>query len=70
MDTVQYYIYLTGEIHFQIFSEIFCWIFWVCHLSQEQHTPLNKEIVSVLGRAEGYTVKYIPSPEGVAKGEA
>ena len=27
-------------------------------------------IVSVLGREEGYTVKYTPLPEGVPKGEA
>ena len=26
--------------------------------------------VSVLGREEGYTVKYTPSPEGVPEGEA
>ena len=26
--------------------------------------------VSVLGRDEGYTVKYTPSPEGVPEGEA
>ena len=26
--------------------------------------------VSVLGREEGYTVKYTPLPEGVPKGEA
>ena len=26
--------------------------------------------VSVLGRDEGYTVKYTPSPEGVSEGEA
>ena len=25
--------------------------------------------VSILGRDEGYTVKYTPSPEGVPKGE-
>ena len=27
-------------------------------------------IVSVLGREEGYTVKYTPSAEGVPEGEA
>ena len=26
--------------------------------------------VSVLGRLEGYTVKYTPPPEGVSEGEA
>ena len=32
---------------------------------------LNLEYtVSVLGREEGYTVKYTPSPEGVPEGEA
>ena len=40
--TVQYYINLTGEIHFQnVFSEIYFWIFQVCPLSQQQHTPLH-----------------------------
>ena len=28
------------------------------------------EIVSVLGRDQGYTVKYKPLPEGVTEGEA
>ena len=27
-------------------------------------------IVSVLGREEGYTVKYTPPPEGVPEGKA
>ena len=31
--------------------------------------PNIKYFVSVLGRDEGYTVKYTPSPEGVPKGK-
>ena len=30
---------------------------------------MQKYIVSVLGSEEGYTIKYIPSPEGVSKGK-
>ena len=30
----------------------------------------EKYIVSILGRGEGYTVKYNPLPEGVPEGEA
>ena len=31
---------------------------------------IEVDIVSVLGRDEGYTVKYNPLPEGVPEGEA
>ena len=38
---------------------------------QFQYYPfLLIENVSVLGQEEGYTVKYIPLPEGVPKGKA
>ena len=36
----------------------------ICHMWGTLYT------VSVLGRDEGYTVKYDPSPEGVPEGEA
>ena len=29
---------------------------------------INRNTVSVLGREEGYTVEYTPSPEGVPEG--
>ena len=39
--------------------------------AQEQpYFTQRRYIVSVLGREEGYTVKYTPSPEGVPEGEA
>ena len=34
-----------------------------------RNTQQQMDIVSVLGRDEGYTVKYTPSSEGVPKGE-
>ena len=34
------------------------------------YTLIKQHIVSVLGRDEGYTVKYNPLPEGVPEGEA
>ena len=61
--------------------EIYIWNYFV-HLINLIKTysltePLNRSIgkykvctVSVLGREEGYTVKYSPSPEGVPEGEA
>ena len=33
-------------------------------------TRRDLDIVSVLGREEGYIVKYIPTSEGVPEGEA
>ena len=33
-------------------------------------SSLSRDIVSVLGRDEGYTVKHNPLPEGVPEGEA
>ena len=34
------------------------------------HTHQQTDIVSVLGRDKGYTVKYNPLPEGVPEGKA
>ena len=39
-------------------------------MSKESRILGNKNIVSVLGQEEGYTVKFTPTPEGVPKGEA
>ena len=35
-----------------------------------RYFPPARHIVSVLGRDEGYTVKYNPLPEGVPEGKA
>ena len=35
-----------------------------------QTLPVDFYTVSVLGREEGYAVKYTPSPEGVSDGKA
>ena len=42
---------------------------WVRRL-YSLYCPVLKCTVSVLGREEGYTVKYTPPPEGVPEGEA
>ena len=37
---------------------------------REWESVSEENTVSVLGREEGYTVKYTPSPEGFPEGEA
>ena len=42
---------------------VHCFVHWTVHCTIHS-------TVSILGREEGYTVKYTPLPEGVPKGEA
>ena len=66
MTKYKYWFYLNVK-HFQIQT----WVTFVKYVySNLNINHIGWNIVSVLGRDEGYTVKYNPSPEGVPEGEA
>ena len=49
---------------------MYIFLFYILIYLEVVHVWNNVSLVSVLGRVEGYTVKYTPPSEGVPEGEA